>query len=58
MAVEEVLGVIIWAGKLISNGVVEGPSNRAKVTMRSYGFRTCRALELALYYSLGKLPRT
>ncbi len=23
---------------------------------RSYGFRTFRILELALYYSLGKLP--
>jgi hypothetical protein len=29
----------------------------AKVTMRkSYGFRTHRVLELALYHSLGKLP--
>ena len=32
-------------------------NNKAKVTMRqSYGFRTCRVLELALYHSLGKLP--
>jgi hypothetical protein len=31
--------------------------SRAKVTMRrSYGFRTFRILELALYHSLGKLP--
>ena len=31
--------------------------NKAKVTMRkSYGFRTFRVLELALYLSLGKLP--
>jgi transposase len=45
------------AGKLISSGVVEGLNNRAKVTMRkSYGFRTYRVLELALYHSLGKLP--
>jgi len=37
--------------------VVEGLNNKAKVTMRkSYGFRTCRVLELALYHSLGKLP--
>jgi transposase len=29
----------------------------AKVTMRnSYGFRTFRVLELALYHSLAKLP--
>jgi len=46
-----------WAAKLISSGVVEGLNNKAKVTMRkSYGFRTFRVLELALYHSLGKLP--
>jgi transposase len=45
------------AQKLISSGVVEGLNNKAKVTMRkSYGFRTFRALEMALYHSLGKLP--
>src|SRR2546425_8601782 len=44
------------AQKLLSSGVVEG-LNKAKVTMRnSYGFRTFRCLELALYHSLGKLP--
>jgi transposase len=45
------------AGKLISSGVVEGLNNKAKVTMRkSYGFRTYRVLELALYHSLGNPP--
>jgi transposase len=45
------------AQKLISSGVVEGLNNKAKVTMRkSYGFRTYRVLEVALYHSLGKLP--
>jgi transposase len=45
------------AKKVISSGVVEGLNNKAKVTMRkSYGFRTFRCLELALYHSLGKLP--
>jgi hypothetical protein len=45
------------AQKMLSSGVVEGLNNKAKVTMRkSYGFRTCRVLELALYHSLGKLP--
>jgi transposase len=45
------------AQKLISSGVVEDLNNKAKVTMRkSYGFRTYRVLELALYHSLGKLP--
>jgi transposase len=45
------------AQKLLSSGVVEGLNNKAKLTMRkSYGFRTFRTLELALYHSLGKLP--
>src|SRR5215475_12113064 len=45
------------AQKTLSSGVVEGLNNKAKVTMRkSYGFRTYRVLELALYHSLGKLP--
>ena len=47
----------VRAQKLLSGGVVEGLNNKAKVTMRrSYGFRTFRVLELALYHSLGKLP--
>jgi transposase len=45
------------AQKMISSGVVEGLNNKAKVTLRkSYGFRTCRVLELSLYHSPGKLP--
>src|SRR5689334_1119570 len=45
------------AQKQLPSGVVEGLNNKAKVTMRkSYGFRTYRVLELALYHSLGKLP--
>jgi transposase len=45
------------AKKQVSSGRVEGLNNKAKLTMRkSYGFRTFRALELALYHSLGKLP--
>jgi transposase len=45
------------AHKLISSGVVEGLNNKAKLTIRkSYAFRTFRALELALYPSLAKLP--
>jgi transposase len=45
------------AKKQFSSGVIEGLNNKAKVTMRrSYGFRTFRILELALYHSLGKLP--
>ncbi len=44
------------AQKLLSSGVVEGLNNKAKVTMRkSYGFRTYRCLELALYHSLGRM---
>src|SRR6516164_2220696 len=45
------------AKKQFSSRVIEGLNNKAKVTMRrSYGFRTFRILELALYHSLGKLP--
>lgn len=45
------------AKKAFSSGVVEGLNNKAKVTTRrSYGFRTFRVTELALYHSLGKLP--
>ena len=45
------------AQKEFSSGVIEGLNNKAKVTMRkSYGFRTFRVLELALYHSLAKLP--
>jgi transposase len=46
------------AQKLIFSFVVEGLNNNARVTMRkSYGFRTYHVLELALYHSLGKLPK-
>jgi hypothetical protein len=45
------------ARKEFSSGVVEGLNNKAKVTMRkSYGFRSFRILELAIYHALGKLP--
>ena len=35
----------------------EGLNNKVKLVMRrSYGFRTKRAIEIALYHNLGKLP--
>ena len=41
----------------ISAGAVEGLNNKIRVvTRRSYGFRTYRALEIALYHNLGRLP--
>ena len=41
----------------ISAGAVEGLNNKVRVvTRRSYGFRTYKAMELALYHSLGRLP--
>ena len=41
----------------ISAAAVEGLNNKLKVTTRkAYGFRTFRALEIALYHSLGHLP--
>ncbi|MDP3843818.1 MAG: ISL3 family transposase [Oxalobacteraceae bacterium] len=45
------------AKKQFSSGVVEGLNNKVKDTMRkSYGFRTFRITEIALYHGLGKLP--
>ena len=41
----------------ISSGAVEGLNNKMRVvTRRSYGFRTYRGMELALYHNLGRLP--
>lgn len=45
------------ARKTISSGVMEGLNNKLKLTTRkSYGFRTFRAAEIALYHTLGALP--
>ena len=42
----------------MSSGAVEGMNNNAKVVMRkAYGFRTFRAVEVALYHTLGNLPQ-
>jgi len=42
----------------LSTGAVEGLNNKAKVTIRkSYGFRSYRITELALYHSLARLPQ-
>ena len=41
----------------ISNGAVEGLNNKIRVvTRRAYGFRTFKAMEIALYHTLGRLP--
>lgn len=41
----------------LSSAAVEGLNNKIRVvTRRSYGFRTYKAMELALYHTLGKLP--
>ena len=51
--------ILNWfkAKKTFSSGVVEGLNNKAKVTTRnSYGFRTYRGAEVALYHALGALP--
>ena len=40
-----------------SSGIVEGFNGKARViTKRAYGFRTCEAMEVALYHTLGNLP--
>ena len=42
----------------LSAGAVEGLNNKAKVTIRkSYGFRSYRITELALYHALADLPQ-
>jgi transposase len=51
--------ILNWfmARGLIALGAVEGMNNRLKViTRRSFGFRTYRAVEVALYHNLGALP--
>lgn len=41
----------------ISTGAVERLNNKMRVmTRRSYGFRTLRAMEIALYHTPGRLP--
>lgn len=42
---------------LMSSGAVEGFNNKAKLTTRkAFGFRTYRAIEIALFHTLGELP--
>ena len=51
--------ILNWfrAKKAFSCGVVEGLNNKVKVTMRkSYGFKSFKCTEIALYHVLGKLP--
>jgi transposase len=51
--------ILNWfrAKKEISNGSVEGLNNKIRVvTRRSYGFRTYKAMKIALYHNLGRLP--
>lgn len=51
--------IINWfrAKGAISNGIVEGFNNKARVvTKRAYGFRTYEALQVALLHALGDLP--
>jgi len=45
------------AKKAYSSGIVEGLNNKVKLTTRkSYGFKTFKAIEIALYHNPGKLP--
>ena len=41
----------------VATGATEGRNNKIRVvTRRAYGFRTYKAMEIALYHNLGKLP--
>lgn len=51
--------ILNWfrAKKMFSSGIVEGLNNKVKLTVRkSYGFKTFKCTEVALYHALGKLP--
>lgn len=51
--------ILNWfrAKKAFSSGIVEGLNIKVKLTVRkSYGFRTQKCTEIALYHVLGKLP--
>jgi transposase len=51
--------ILNWfrARKLFSSGIVEGFNCKEKLTVRkAYGFRTYKAVEIALYHTLGDLP--
>jgi len=51
--------ILNWfkAKKAFSSGIVEGLNNKVKVTVRkSYGFKTLKCTEIALYHVLGNLP--
>ena len=51
--------ILNWfrAKKAFSSGIVEGLNTKVKLTFRkSYGFRTKKCTEMALYHVLGKLP--
>jgi transposase len=54
---EELLMNWFHAKGEISSGVVEGLNNKIRVvTRRSFGFRTYKAMEMALFHTLGRLP--
>lgn len=45
------------AKKELSSGIVEGFNNKAKLTIRkSYGFKSDKLREIALYHAIGNLP--
>jgi len=51
--------ILNWfkAKKAYSCGIVKGLNNKIKVTTRkSYGFKSLKCTEIALYHVLGKLP--
>lgn len=50
--------ILNWfEAKALSSAIVEGFNGKAKLTMKkAYGFRTYRAIEVALYHTLGDLP--
>lgn len=51
-------GILNYFKIPLSNGIVEGLNNKAKViSHRAYGYRSFETYRLALYLCMGKLPR-
>jgi len=51
--------ILNWfQAKALSSGIVEGFNGKAKLTIKkAFGFRTFRAIQVALYHTLGDLPQ-
>jgi len=50
-------GILAWTKLWISNGALEGMSNKVKVVShRAYGYRTTATYITAIWHGCGELP--